>query len=648
MPLITLTHARLAFGHHPLLDDAEFQLDPRERIGLIGRNGSGKTSLLQVLAGRAELDSGEAWVAPRTRIACVVQEPAFPSGLSIFDAVAEGLGPEGRLLADYHHALDELATDAGNAARMARVAALQSQLDHSNGWALSHRVDTVLSRLALPADGHVDALSGGWRKRVALAQALAGSPDVLLLDEPTNHLDMAAIEWLEQLLVEFAGAVVCITHDRRFLDTVATRIVELDRGHLLSYPGTFVAYQQRKARQLEDEAVVNAKADKVLAQEEAWIRQGVEARRTRNEGRVLRLEALRRERAARRDRLGRVNLDIAAGERSGQLVAALEHVSKDYGRGALIRDFSTRVMRGDRIGLVGPNGAGKSTLLKLILGEIEPDQGAVRRGTHIHVAYFDQLRAQLDPDATLIDTINPGAEFVEIGGRRTHVITYLGDFLFAPERARSPVASLSGGERNRLLLARLFARPANVLVLDEPTNDLDIDTLELLEALLQDYRGTLFLVSHDRAFLDNVITQTIAFEGDGILREHAGGFSDWEDYHARQDASAPKASRRDEALRPPATPGKSGTRKLSFNEHRELADLPAQIQALEMEAAERRARFADPTIYRGGAVALKAMQDDLVACEVALAEKYERWEALETRLGALAPAKQTQGPYAGS
>jgi len=638
MPLITLSRARLAFGHHPLLDGTDFQLDARERVGLIGRNGTGKSSLLRVLAGLSDLDGGEAWIAPGTRIACVVQEPEFDAGLSVFDTVAFGLGAEGRLLTDYHHALALLADDGGNENQLALVDSLQSRLDASDGWTLSHRVDTVLSKLELPPDRPVGDLSGGWQKRVALAQALVGAPDVLLLDEPTNHLDFAAIEWLEQLLLNFEGAVVCVTHDRRFLDTVATRIVELDRGRLGSFPGNFAAYQERRARQLDDEAVVNAKADKVLAQEEAWIRQGVEARRTRNEGRVLRLEALRRERAARRERLGRVNLQLAAGERSGQLVAELAQVSKDYGSGPLIRDFSTRVIRGDRIGLIGPNGAGKSTLLKLILGEIEPDAGTVRRGVNLSVAYYDQLRAQLDPLATLIDTINPGAEFVEIGGKRMHVITYLGDFLFPPERARSPVSSLSGGERNRLLLARLFAQPANVLVLDEPTNDLDIDTLELLEALLQDYRGTLFLVSHDRTFLDNVVTQTIAFEGGGQLREYAGGFSDWVDYHARRDARSEAEPQRPvpAAAPPPAARStRTGARKLNFNEQRELAALPGQIEALERATADLRDRVANPGLYREGAAAIKALQDELALSEALLASAYVQWEALETRRCAL-------------
>jgi ATP-binding cassette subfamily F protein uup len=639
MPLISLSRARLAFGHHPLLDGADFALDAHERVGLIGRNGTGKSSLLRVLAGLAELDGGESWTAQGTRIACVVQEPEFNADHSVFDTVALGLGAEGQLLTDYHHAIAVLADDSGNADRLALVASLQSRLDDSGGWALSHRVDTVLSRLELPPDRRMGDLSGGWQKRVALAQALVGVPDVLLLDEPTNHLDFTAIAWLEQLLQNFDGAVVCVTHDRRFLDTVATRIVELDRGRLSSYPGNFSAYQERKTRQQEDEAAVNAKADKVLAQEEAWIRQGVEARRTRNEGRVLRLEALRRERAARRERLGRVNLQLAAGERSGQLVAELLEVSKDYGDGALIRDFSTRVIRGDRIGLIGPNGAGKSTLLKLILGEVEPDRGTVRRGVNLSVAYFDQLREQLDPLATLIDTINPGAEFVEIGGKRMHVITYLGDFLFPPERARAPVSSLSGGERNRLLLARLFAQPANVLVLDEPTNDLDIDTLELLEALLQDYRGTLFLVSHDRAFLDNVVTQTIAFEGDGLLREYAGGFSDWAEYHARRNAQIEEEAPRlaSAAMRPaPARPTRTGALRLNFNEQRELAALPGQIEALEVAATDLRDRFANSALYREGAAAVKALQDQLRLRESELAAAYARWEALETRRSALA------------
>jgi len=635
VPVLTLRNARLAFGHHLLLDGADFQLDPRERVGLIGRNGTGKSSLLKVIAGLARLDDGELWIAPDARIGHVAQEPDLDPASTIYDAVTLGLGARGKLLADYHHAVALLGEDEHDAARVAEVGALHGRLDAAAGWTLGHRVDAVLSRFELAADATIGSLSGGGRKRVALAQGLAAEPDVLLLDEPTNHLDIGAITWLEALLRDFAGAIVCVTHDRRFLDAIVTRIVELDRGRLREYPGNFAAYQERKARQAEEEAVAHAKFDKVLAQEEAWIRKGIEARRTRNEGRVRRLAELRRERAARRERLGQVNLRVDDGARSGQMVAELTAVAKSYGGRTLIRDFTTRILRGDRIGLIGPNGAGKSTLLKLILGEIEPDAGTVRRGANLAVAYFDQLRDRLDPAATVQDTISPGADWVEIGGERRHVITYLGDFLFPPERARSPVSALSGGERNRLLLARLFAQPANVLVLDEPTNDLDIETLELLEALLQDYRGTIFLVSHDRVFLDNVVTQVIAFEGDGVLREHAGGYSDWAQWHARgeSDAAQPRAARADPRpaaaadARAAARPARTG---LSFNETRELAALPARIEAQEAGVAAIRARFADPALYRDGE-AVKALHAELAQIEAELAADYARWEALELR-----------------
>ena len=543
MALLTLSRARLAYGSQPLLDGADFELDVRERVGLIGRNGCGKSSMLGVLSGATLPDDGEARRAPGLTVAHVAQEPLLDPGASVYDTVALGLGDAGQLLADFHHATARLAERADDPAALAEVDRLHARLDATDGWTLGHRVDTVLSRLSLDADRSVGTLSGGWQKRVALAQALAAQPDVLLLDEPTNHLDLAAIAWLEDLLRGFPGAVVCVTHDRRFLDAIATRIVELDRGRLASYPGSFADYRERKAREQSDEAVVNAKADKLLAQEEAWIRKGIEARRTRNEGRVRRLEALRRERAARRERLGQVALKLDSGERGGRMVAELDNVTKGYGDRVLIAGFTTRIVRGDRIGLIGPNGIGKTTLLKLILGEIEPDAGRVRRGVNLAVAYYDQLRATLDPDLALQDAISPGADFLDIGGVRRHVITYLGEFLFPPERARSPVRSLSGGEHNRLLLARLFAQPANVLVLDEPTNDLDIETLELLEALLQDYRGTIFLVSHDREFLDNVITQAIVFEGDGRLQEFAGGYSDWAAYRSAREAAREAAAR---------------------------------------------------------------------------------------------------------
>jgi ABC transport system ATP-binding/permease protein len=643
VPLLTLSRARLAFGHHQLLDQAELQLDPRERVGLIGRNGTGKSSLLKVLAGQADLDDGERWSAPNARIAFVAQEPALDAASTVYDAVALGLGDEGRVLADYHHATARLADDHHDARALATVDTLHARLDAIGGWVLGNRIDAVLSRLELPADALIGTLSGGWKKRVALAQALAAEPDVLLLDEPTNHLDLTAIGWLEGLLQSFTGAVVCVTHDRRFLDAVATRVVELDRGRLGSYPGSFAAYQQQKAAELADEAATNARFDKVLAQEEVWIRKGIEARRTRNEGRVRRLEQLRQERAARRERLGHVRLRIDEGARSGKMVAELANVTKAFDGRTLIRDFTTRVINGDRIGLIGPNGAGKTTLLKLILGELPPDTGKVRRGASVAVAYFDQLREELDPDATVQDTITPGADWVEIGAERRHVVSYLGDFLFPPERARSKVRSLSGGERNRLLLARLLARPANVLVLDEPTNDLDIETLELLESMLQEYRGTIFLVSHDRAFLDNVVTQVIAFEGDGVLREYAGGYSDWAEYQARHGDARQRADAAEDRTRVPMGPapapgpaaarseGRPPRKRISFNDERELAGLPARIEALEREIGGIRSRFADPALYRDAGDEVRTLHAELARLEADLAAAFARWEELEAR-----------------
>jgi ATP-binding cassette subfamily F protein uup len=502
---------------------------------------------------------------------------------------------------------------------------LQEALDAAHGWTLAHRIESTLTRLQLPEDTPVADLSGGLKKRVALARALVLEPQLLLLDEPTNHLDIASIEWLEEMLVGYSGAVLFVTHDRRFLDRVAQRILELDRGRLASFPGNFTAYEARKVEMLAIEAVVNRKFDKVLAQEEAWIRQGVQARRTRDEGRVRRLEALRLERAERRARVGKVELAVAQGERSGRLVAELEGVTKRYGDKRVVEDFSTRIMRGDKIGLIGPNGSGKTTLLKLILGELEPDAGKIRRGTKQEVAYFDQFRAALDEEATLADTIAPGSDFVEIGGSRKHVISYLGDFLFPPERARSPVKSLSGGERNRLLLARLFSRPANVMVLDEPTNDLDIETLELLEALLQDYPGTLFLVSHDRAFLDNVVTQSIAYEGEGRWKEYAGGYSDWQRARTKgADADPLPVERGRESV-------SAKRSKLSFKESRELADLPAKLEALEQEQKDLAARLADPALYKDRSVDVRALNARHDEIDAELTRMLARWEALEAK-----------------
>ena len=631
MPLVTLEQASLAFGDAALLDHADLSLDAAERVALIGRNGSGKTSLMKVIAGQQILDDGTAWRAPALRIAFVPQEPQLEPQHTVFEAVASGLGALQDVLIAYHKATHDVA--AGDEAALDQLYELQHALEHADGWRITSRVDALIDRFTLPADALVSELSGGLRKRVALARALAIEPEVLLLDEPTNHLDVSVIEWLENFLGNYAGAVLFVTHDRRFLDNVATRVIELDRGKLSNFPGSYADYQRRKEEQLNAEAIADAKFDKLLAQEETWIRKGIEARRTRNEGRVLRLEHLRVERAARRARLGQVSFAVGAGERSGQMVVEMHHVSKSFGEKTVIRDFSTRILRGDKIGLIGPNGAGKTTLLKLILGELEPDSGTVRQGTRVAVAYFDQMREQLDDDATLIDTISQGAEYIEIDGARKHVMSYLGDFLFRPERARARVSALSGGERNRLLLARLFSRPANVLVLEEPTNDLDIETLELLESLLQDYAGTLFLVSHDRAFLDNVVTQSIAFEGDGVLREYVGGYSDWVRQRA---ASATKESKSKAAPAPPAAPGGAATKaakvvKLTFKETRELEALPRKIAALEEEQARITAELGDAALYRDQPERVKALQQRYTAIESELMQNLARWEALEAR-----------------
>ncbi|WBL65418.1 ATP-binding cassette domain-containing protein [Thauera sp. WB-2] len=638
MPLLSVDNACLAFGHVDLLDRVGFQLDAGERVALIGRNGSGKSSLLRVLAGQAALDDGTVWRQAEMVTAYVPQEPDFGLERDVFETIADGLGGAAKLLVDYHAAMLAVAEHATPEA-LARLDALQHAVEAAAAWRLNQRVEQVVARLGLDPAAKVSSLSGGGVKRVALARALVAEPDLLLLDEPTNHLDLDGILWLEELIRDFRGAVIVITHDRVFLDHVATRIIELDRGRLASYPGRFSDYQRRKAEELDAEDKAAARFDKFLAQEEVWIRKGVEARRTRNEGRVRRLEALRRERAARRDRLGSVSLAVDTGDKSGQMVAELTHVSKRYGDKLVVRDFSTRIMRGDRIGLIGPNGAGKTTLLKLILGDVEPDQGSVRRGTRQSVAYFDQLREQLDPELPLTEVISPGSDYVDIGGDRKHVIGYLGDFLFAPQRARSPVKSLSGGERNRLLLARLFARPANVLVLDEPTNDLDIETLDLLEELLAGYDGTLFLVSHDRAFLDNVVTQVIAAEGDGLWGEYAGGYGDWQRVQAMraeaQSAAQQQARRATAPVDKPraaeAKPAANRPTKLSFNEKRELDALPDRIASLEDEQTRLHARMADPALYQDAPQEVAQVKARLEAIEGEIEAAMLRWEALESR-----------------
>jgi ATP-binding cassette subfamily F protein uup len=614
MALITLLDAQLAYGDAALLDHADFALEAHERVGLIGRNGAGKSSLLKILAGLEHADDGTLQLQQGITVAYVPQEPSFEAGSTVFEEVKRALADVLALVDDYTHGRGD-------------HDALQRAIEARDGWHWEQRVAETLQRLHLDPDARMGELSGGNRKRVALAQALVRRPDVLLLDEPTNHLDLDSIQWLEDLLQAFRGSVVTITHDRAFLDRVATRIVELDRGRLRSYPGNFTRYQQQKEDQLAQEAVVNAKADKLLAQEEVWVRKGVEARRTRSQSRIGRLEGLRRARAARREALGRVNLDVATGLPSGKIVAELAHVTKSFGPKTVVRDFSATILRGDKVGLMGPNGAGKTTLLKLILGELAPDQGKVRQGTNLQVAYFDQMREALDPDASLEDFISPGSEWIEIGRQRKHVKSYLGDFLFSPGRSASPVRSLSGGERNRLLLARLFARPANVLVLDEPTNDLDIDTLELLEDLLQNYEGTVFLVSHDRSFLDNVVTSTIVFEGDGRWREYEGGVEDWLAQSRRAAALAPTPA-------PAASPPKGDTRKasarrkLSYKEQRELDGLPALIDELEHEQRSIQAELADGSLFVREPERAAGLAERSAQIEEELLAALERWEAL--------------------
>jgi len=640
MPYLKLNDACLAYGHVPLLDHADFQLDPGERVALIGRNGTGKSSLLAAMAagtGKGRLDDGEVWVQPGIRVGYVPQEPPFDPEMSVFQAVVSGMGETSALLAEYHDISHSLSEGAGDHdALLARMDVLQHELEARGAWAYEAQAERVIARFSLDPEARVGSLSGGQKKRLALAQALAVAPEVLLLDEPTNHLDIAAIEWLETMLIESGVTLLFITHDRSFLDRVCTRIVELDRGKLASYPGSFTLYQQRKEAQLHEEALANARADKLLKEEEVWIRKGVEARRTRAVFRVQRLDRLRAERQARRERMGKVNLQLDAGDKSGKLVAELENVSKSYGERQIVANFSSRIQRGDKIGLIGPNGAGKTTLLRLILGELQPDAGTVRQGTKMEIAYFDQFRTQLNPDSSLADIISPGSDWVEIGGARKHVIGYLEDFLFAPERARSPVSSLSGGERNRLLLARLFAKPANVLVLDEPTNDLDIETLELLEQLLQDYEGTLFLVSHDRTFLDNVVTQTIAAEGAGAWKEYAGGYSDWASYQATLVKAAEKAKAATPPVSKAAKPvetSKPKADKLSWKEQRELEALPEKIAGLEAEQATLTARLEDPALYQTDPQAAQQAAERLAAIDDELLELLERWEALESRQG---------------
>jgi ATP-binding cassette subfamily F protein uup len=634
MPLLRLDNVSLAYGPRPLLDDVKLEIDAGERVCLVGRNGEGKSSLLRILGGEVMPDDGTVWIRPGTRIAHLAQDVAQDSGESVFDVVAGGLPEVGRLLSDYHHTAAELAhtqTDAG----VQRLANLQHELESRNGWELEQRVHDMLARMDLDGEAAMQTLSGGRRRRAMLARALVCKPDVLLLDEPTNHLDIEAITWLEDFLANYAGAVLFVSHDRAFLKRLATRIVELDRGQLSSWPGNYDDYLTRKAEAIAVEAQHNALFDKKLAQEEVWIRQGVKARRTRNQGRVRVLEALREQRRQRRERVGTAKLTLDDAERSGQLVFEAERVNFSYGDTVVIRDLTTRIMRGDRIGLIGPNGAGKSTLIKLLVGELEPISGRLYRGTNLQVAYFDQQRAQLDPKALVMNSVGAENQMVTVNGRTRHVTGYLQDFLFTPDRLRSPVRTLSGGERNRLLLARLFTQPANLLAMDEPTNDLDVETLELLEEVLLEYQGTLLLVSHDRVFLDHAVTSTLVFEGGGRIGEYVGGYSDWLRYQQHMLAPTPEPSPRVPASAAADTPSPENlgvkSKKLSFKKQRELNDLPKQIESLETEQAQLHARISEAAFYQQPGEAVTATLARLEQVTKELAACYVRWESLEAQ-----------------
>jgi ABC transport system ATP-binding/permease protein len=610
MPLVAFDHVSIAFGHLPLLDDVSMQIDARERVAIIGRNGSGKSTLLQIISGEVLPDAGTIWRQPSLKIARLVQDVPLTASRPVFDVVAEGL---------------------------------QGLAGHdAEEWRREHKVDLILSRLNLDGQAIVDTLSGGWRRRVLLARALVAEPDLLLLDEPTNHLDIDAITWLEEFLAAYGGAVAFVTHDRAFLQRLATRIVEIDRGQLTSWLGDYATFVRKKEEWLANEAIAQEQFDRRLAQEEAWLRQGIKARRTRNEGRVRALMAMRTERAARRDVIATARLRVEQAEASGRMVFEADQVRKQYGSRVVVGDFSTRIMRGDRVGLIGPNGAGKTTLLRLLLGEIDPDSGSIRRGTNVQVAYYDQQREQLDPDRTVFETVGEGRDTVTVNGQPRHVNGYLRDFLFPAERARSPVSSLSGGERNRLLLARLFTRPANVLVLDEPTNDLDLETLELLEAQLVEWTGTLLLVSHDRVFLDNVVTSTIVFEGGGDVVEYVGGYADWlrqrpvsrgstdlvETAGEKKTSSRPTAAVQSIALEQTSA---TIRRKLTYNEQRELSGLPSRIEALETEHARLEAAVASSDFYKEGADAIARTLGHITEVEQALLDAYARIDELKER-----------------
>ncbi|XUO89109.1 ATP-binding cassette domain-containing protein [Halomonas sp. KM072] len=633
MTLLRLEQLQLAYGTQVLLNRADLTVEKGERLALVGRNGTGKSTLLKLVAGDIQADDGTIWRAPGLKIGVLAQELPESSGMTIFDMVAQGLPEAGELLSEYQHLINDPDPD------MTRMATLQTRLEAIDGWSFHQRIDVVLTRLGLPPEAEMSALSGGWRRRVALARALVSEPDLLLLDEPTNHLDLDTIAWLEEQLLAFNGAVLLITHDRAFLSKLATHILELDRGKLGRYPGVYAEYQERKQHELEIESRENALFDKKLAQEEAWIRQGIKARRTRNEGRVRALEAMRNERSQRRERQGTANLTVDSGERTGKRVVELKGVSQYFGDDTILRNVNLEVMRGDRIGFLGRNGAGKTTLLKILLGELAPSEGSVQLGTNLKVAYFDQLRAGLELEKTVYDNVAQGSDRVTVGGKDRHVMSYLQDFLFTPDRVRQPVKALSGGESNRLLLAKLFTQPANVLVLDEPTNDLDMETLELLEELLLDFDGTLLLVSHDRTFMDNVVTSMLAFEGEGCVREYVGGYTDWIrqggklppapwEGAARQQTEPTSAPAPEVVEKPVNEPARKSV-KLSYKLQRELDALPAEIERLEQEVETLEQEVGDPGFYQQEATAVTARLQALEKVQQSLETAMERWMELE-------------------
>ncbi len=631
MTLLSIDSVALSYGAPPLLDGCSFSIDRGERICLIGRNGAGKSTLLRIIAGEIQADSGEVRVGQGTRISRLPQEIPRHKDASVFDLVAEGLGDLGSLVRDYFHLSHHLTADSG-ADELERLARIQHQLEDRGGWEIEQRTERVISRLGLDAEAPYNALSGGLQRRVLLAQALVQEPDLLLLDEPTNHLDIDSIDWLEEFLKDYPGSLLFVTHDRRFLQRVANRILELDRGKITDWPGDYGNYLRRREERRHAEAQANAHFDRRLAEEEVWIRQGIKARRTRNEGRVRALEAMRAERMERRTAQGTARLRVSESDRSGRLVAEAESVTYGWGDRLVVRDLNTLILRGDKVGIIGPNGVGKSTLLKLLLGDLEPQSGTIRRGTNLQVAYFDQLRAQLDPERTVQDNVAGGSDQVTVDSQSRHVLSYLRDFLFSPERARQPVKALSGGERNRLLLAKLFTRPANLLVLDEPTNDLDTETLELLEELLVQFAGTVLLVSHDRQLLDNVVTSTLVFEGDGSVRDYVGGYEDWLRQRAPLAAPVPAETVQVKALKPETPEPRRAVARLSFKETRELAELPLRIETLEQEQEALHARLADPGLYQGdGGAAATAVKTRLAELATELASAYARWEDLEGR-----------------